>query len=239
MTEAKKAGEALPPLKSRLVDAMADMVNPQKTKTAKVPTKSGGSYQYKYESLDQVLAAVRPPLMERKIGLTQRQVWSENTGSFALETVVFDGSEEIVLDTRPMRDSPDAQASGSWETYMRRYALRSAFGLAGEDDDGAAAKGAAQGHRAAPAPKRPGKWDEFKRLKAEAVALGVRDESIKEWMNATFKKDMRSYTPGDINLCEAHVRQLIEDMKKLGAVTMDESMDEVQPDDDSKTQGIA
>ena len=78
MTEAKKAGEALPPLKSRLVDAMADMVNPQKTKTAKVPTKSGGSYQYKYESLDQVLAAVRPPLMERKIGLTQRQVWSEN-----------------------------------------------------------------------------------------------------------------------------------------------------------------
>ena len=71
------------------------------------------------------------------------------------------------------------------------------------------------------------------------MALGVRDESIKEWMNATFKKDMRSYTPGDINLCEAHVRQLIEDMKKLGAVTMDESMDEVQPDDDSKTQGIA
>ena len=131
MTEAKKAGEALPPLKSRLVDAMADMVNPQKTKTAKVPTKSGGSYQYKYESLDQVLAAVRPPLMERKIGLTQRQVWSENTSSYALETVVFDGSEEIVLDTRPMRDSPDAQASGSWETYMRRYALRSAFGLAG------------------------------------------------------------------------------------------------------------
>ena len=215
MTEAKKAGEALPPLKSRLVDAMADMVNPQKTKTAKVPTKSGGSYQYKYESLDQVLAAVRPPLMERKI---------------ALETVVFDGSEEIVLDTRPMRDSPDAQASGSWETYMRRYALRSAFGLAGEDDDGAAAAGAAQGHRASPAPKRPGKWDEFKRLKAEAVALGVRDESIKEWMNATFKKDMRSYTHGDINLCEAHVRQLIEDAKKIAAQSQ-------QPQEETPDEG--
>lgn len=226
MTE--KATEAPQGLKSRLVDAMADMVNPQKTKTAKVPTKSGGSYQYKYESLDQVLAAVRPPLMERKIGLTQRQVWSENTSSYALETVVFDGNEEIVLDTRPMRDSPDAQASGSWETYMRRYALRSAFGLAGEDDDGAA--GAAQGHRASPAPKRPGKWDEFKRLKAEAVALGVRDESIKEWMNATFKKDMRSYTPGDINLCEAHVRQLIEDAKKIAAQSQ-------QPQEETPDEG--
>lgn len=220
MTE-KNAAEATPCLKSRLVDAMADMVNPQKAKTAKVPTKNGGSYQYKYETLDQVLAAIRPPLIERKIGLTQRQVWSDNTNSYALETVVFDGTEEIVMDVRPLHDYPDAQSTGSWETYMRRYALRSAFGLAGEDDDGAAtvgagqARGASQGRQQAP--KRPGKWDEFKRLKAEAEAMGVNGDSIKEWMNATFKKDMRSYTPGDVNLCEAHVRQLIEDMRTIAA----------------------
>ena len=109
--------------------------------------------------------------------MTQRQVWSERTSSYALETVVFDEREEIVLDTRPMHDYPSAQDTGSWETYMRRYALRSAFGLAGEDDDGAAASA----HRAAqqtPAPKRPSKWAEFNRLKAEAVELGIAGESI-------------------------------------------------------------
>lgn len=219
---AEKKEEESTSLKARLVVAMADMVNPKKSNTAKVPTKSGGSYQYNYESLDQVLAAVRPPLMENGIGLTQRQVWSEHTSSYALETVVFDGDEEIVMDTRPLHDCPDAQATGSWETYMRRYALRSAFGLAGEDDDGAATVGAAQGSQPAPPPKRTGKWDEFKRLKAEAVAAGIREESIKEWMDATFKKDMKSYTPGDVNLCEAHVRNLICDKAKLDAKAADE-----------------
>lgn len=220
-----EAAEAPKNLRARLVDATAEMVNPTKSKEAKVPTKNGSQFTYHYESLDQVLAAVRPPLMKRSIGLTQRQVWSDNTNSYALETVVFDGDEEIVLDTRPLHDGTDAQATGSWETYMRRYALRSAFGLAGEDDDGAATL--PKGDRppvkpAAQQPKRPGKWDKFKALKAEAVALGVKDESIKEWMEATIAiegvpKDMRNYTPGDVNICEAHVQKLIDDMRAIKA----------------------
>lgn len=225
------------PLKARLVDAMADMVNPTKSKTAKVPTKGGG-YEYNYESLDQVLAAVRPPLVAHGIGMTQRQVWSERTSSYALETVVFDEREEIVLDTRPMHDYPSAQDTGSWETYMRRYALRSAFGLAGEDDDGAAAS-APRAVQQPSAAKRPSKWAEFNRLKAEAVELGIAGESIKEWMDATFRKDMRTYNAGDINLCEAHVRQLIEDMRKIRAQAPDgDALGVELPDGVRETQGI-
>lgn len=125
---------------SRLIAAMGEMANPSKSSTATVPTKNGGRYTYKYETLDQVLAAVRPPLIKNGIGLTQRQAWDEKTEQYVLQTIVFDEGHRETLDERPMMMPADAQARGSWETYMRRYALRSAFGLAGEDDDGKAAK---------------------------------------------------------------------------------------------------
>lgn len=127
----------------RLMDAMADMVNPQKSKTATVPTKSGGSYQYNYESLDEVLGIVRPALLKHGLMLSQGMRYHEPTESFVLETGVFDDDEKHILDTRIMPNCSDAQQAGSWETYMRRYALRTAFGLTGEDDDGAATIGKA------------------------------------------------------------------------------------------------
>lgn len=128
----------------RLIAAMGEMVNPTKSATAEVPTRSGGSYTYKYETLDQVLAAVRPPLIKNGIGLTQKQVWDETTQQYVLQTIVFDAENHRILDQRPILPFTDAQACGSWETYMRRYALRSAFGLCGEDDDGAAAQRASK-----------------------------------------------------------------------------------------------
>lgn len=123
----------------RLIAAMQEMTNPAKASVATVPTKRGGKYTYKYETLDQVLAAVRPPLLAHGIGLTQGQTWDGATGGYVLRTCVFDDDHDVELDKRPVPQMPDAQAYGSWETYMRRYALRTAFGLTGEDDDGAAA----------------------------------------------------------------------------------------------------
>lgn len=124
----------------RLIAAMGEMVNPAKSATAKVPTRSGGSYTYKYETLDQVLEAVRPPLIKWGIGLTQMQAWDEATQQYVLQTIVFDAENRRILDQRPIKPFDDAQACGSWETYMRRYALRTVFALAGEDDDGKTAK---------------------------------------------------------------------------------------------------
>lgn len=124
----------------RLMDAMAEMVNPTKGKTAKVPTKSGKEYSYQYESLDQVLDIVDPALHNHGLCQTQRQSWNDQCNSFVLQTLVFDDNEERIMDVRPLPSQPDAQKSGSYETYMRRYALKTVFGLAGEDDDGAATK---------------------------------------------------------------------------------------------------
>ena len=119
----------------RLMDAIAEMENPTKNAKANV-----GKFSYNYEQLDQVLDIIIPALRNHGLALTQRQAWSEAYDSCVLETVIFDESTETVMDTRPLPAQPDAQKAGSYETYMRRYALKTVFGLAGEDDDGAATK---------------------------------------------------------------------------------------------------
>lgn len=124
----------------RLMDAMAEMENPTKSKVAKVPTKSGKEFSYNYESLDQVLAVVRPALAAHGLMLVQGIKWHEPSNGYVLETGAMDENEVRIIDTRPMPSCNDAQAEGSWETYKRRYALRTAFGLTGEDDDGEATK---------------------------------------------------------------------------------------------------
>lgn len=132
MAEAKKDDRSF---NKRLMDAMAEMENPTKSKTADT-----GKIKYKYETLDQVLAVVRPALTKNGLAFTQSQRFDSSTGGFVLDTIVFDDGESRTMDSRPMPARSDAQQAGSWETYMRRYALRTAFGLTGEDDDGAATK---------------------------------------------------------------------------------------------------
>lgn len=127
MAETKKT------FNQRLIEAMSDMVNPKKSKTADT-----GKFTYNYETLDEVLAIVRPALIKNQMMLTQGMRWNQEVECFVLETGVFDADEKIILDTRKVPYCDDAQAQGSWETYLRRYALRTAFGLTGEDDDGAA-----------------------------------------------------------------------------------------------------
>lgn len=124
----------------RLMDAMAEMEN---------PTKSKQAYKYKYETLEQVLGIIRPALLKQGLMLFQSVKWRDEINGFILETGVFGENESRIMDERPFHTCDDAQAEGSWETYMRRYALRTTFGLTGEDDDGAATKGANNQNRTA------------------------------------------------------------------------------------------
>lgn len=187
----------------RLIAAMGEMTNPTKSATAEVPTRSGGRYTYKYETLDQVLAAVRPPLIKYGIGLTQKQALDEVTQQYVLQTIVFDAENVRILDQRPILPFTDAQACGSWETYMRRYALRTAFALAGEDDDGKAAKDYVTQKPRNPTdhplgnvtkPKKP--VDRRKKMLARVTQLrmtlmerGLSEEVLNAYLIATYEVD--------------------------------------------------
>lgn len=119
-------------LDARLCAAMGDMPN---------PVKDANAFKYKYEQLDQVLGIVQPALMAHGLFATQGMECSGE--GYELRTYVNDArgaSPRALMDCRPIRFTGDPQRDGSAETYARRYALKTVFGLCGEDDDGKAAK---------------------------------------------------------------------------------------------------
>ena len=103
------------------------------------PVKDTKAYNYRYETLDQVLGIVQPPLMERGMFARQCSTLHED-GQFILYTYIVDTVDDVAhcMDMRPLKYGDDQQRNGSFETYARRYALKTVFGLCGEDDDGAA-----------------------------------------------------------------------------------------------------
>lgn len=112
----------------KLREALQSMRNPKKDQTA-----NAGKFSYKYASLDAVLEIVKTALAEHELGL--RQGIRKRDDDWVLETCVFgDDGAWYIMDERPIFVSPAPQDQGSYETYMRRYALLTAFGLAGEDD---------------------------------------------------------------------------------------------------------
>lgn len=120
-----------------LTEASKVMNNPILDKVAKV-----GRFSYKYASLESILNAVKPPL--QTFGLMLSQGKTQINGRDYLVTKVISEWGELTLDTRPIAEKPDPHEEGSAETYAKRYANQSAFGLCGvEDMDGAIAHEAA------------------------------------------------------------------------------------------------
>lgn len=130
------------------VQATNALLNPGKSATAKVPTKSGGSYSYSYAPLPDIIDLVKPVLAE--YGLTVVQDVASIERGVGVTTCVWhrDGHVErfgpVVLSS-----AGDAQAVGSAITYLRRYGLCAALGIAAdEDDDGQKASGGGGASRA-------------------------------------------------------------------------------------------
>lgn len=122
---------------TRLAEAQAEMDQPVMDGVGHAG--KNGSRSYPYATLGSVRRSVFPPLNKRGMFLTQHF-----DGDNILVTEVCMGSETVVLDRRMVPLTGRPQEDGSAETYAKRYALCSVFGLAGvEDDDGASTSGAA------------------------------------------------------------------------------------------------
>lgn len=118
----------------------------KKTKTAKVQTRTGGNFSYKYADLGGISQSIKNALNE--CGLSYRWEFKDNAGKMEVTCLVShrDGHTETSTMDAAMDNSGaknDIQQKGSTQTYLQRYTLIGALGLstADEDNDGKGSPG--------------------------------------------------------------------------------------------------
>jgi hypothetical protein len=147
-----QTSEQINELAAALAAAQGEFPLIPKDCVAKVTTKAGGSYSFKYADLDTILATVRPVLSRHDLALmvdieTVRNEANERAMRATIRLVHSSGQWcqttglAIAIDADAYARQP-AQASGSAATYATRYAIEAALAIrASDDDDGAGASG--------------------------------------------------------------------------------------------------
>jgi hypothetical protein len=123
-------------LAAALAKAQVDFPAIPRTRTVNVRSTSG-TYSFDYAPLDVVLEAVRVPLAENGLAITQLL-----SGGELVTLLLHEGGG--VLESRikiPLEEGQRIQQLGSAITYLRRYSLLAILGISSEDDDDGAAEG--------------------------------------------------------------------------------------------------
>lgn len=128
-------------LAKALIAAKSEMEPLIAAQTAKVQTKSGGSYSYSFAELSDVYRTCESVLGRHGIAILQN-VWTSAETNYAVaETMLYHADSDQSFTgghiEMPARGTP--QEVGSAITYARRYSLVATVGLATQDDDGNAA----------------------------------------------------------------------------------------------------
>ena len=169
-------------LTKKYIAVLGDVDNPKKDKKADIK-----KYTYNYADLTQVLGIVKSACTAH--GLTVYQFTQIVDGCTYLCTAITDGDEERELAFSKMPEMADAQALGSWITYMRRYQLLIAFGLAPEDDDG---KRATEHQSQSGANYKRAMWEAIKAY-ANANGLDATEEANSVMRRADWKDTPEKY----------------------------------------------
>lgn len=139
-------------LANALAEAQAKMKSPARNRQVTVKTRTGGSYKFKYATLDAVIDSARAPLCANGLWFVQT-LGANPDGKYRLTTTLLHSSGQWISSETPLLvEEAGSQAFGSALTYMRRYALCAMLGIAAdEDDDG----NAGDGNEATPAKPAP------------------------------------------------------------------------------------
>ena len=151
--------EQINEIAAALAKAQGQMKNPKRDKTANIRTKSGATYSYSYVDLATVWEAIRKPLADNGLGVTQTEervlVGDANGANIFLRTLLLHASGQWIDSHHPLPDPTTIEPRewASFHTYARRYALSALVGIAPDEDDDA---NEAQKSEVAPrAPERP------------------------------------------------------------------------------------
>lgn len=130
-----------PKLNAALAKARAEMPAIPKTKTANVPTKSGGSYSFDYADIADMMNIVAPILAKNGLALNH-ELKVINGNLFLVTNLLHESGEERSSIVPVEKPGPRPQDFGSLLTYLRRYAGAAMIGVVTEaDDDGNLAQG--------------------------------------------------------------------------------------------------
>lgn len=115
------------------IRAQAEMPDIKKSKTANIPTKSGGSFKYSYADLAAIIPIVKKTLAEHDLGFAQDV--AEVNGNVAVYTRIYHSAGHVeVFGPVVLPAGTDAREAGSAITYARRYGLTAALGIAADED---------------------------------------------------------------------------------------------------------
>ena len=152
---AMSEGPMIGDLFGALAAAQAEFGDVERTLEAKV-NSAKASYVYKYETMADVLAAVRPALS--KNGLAVMQFPFTRANNVVVKTLLGHKSGAwIANDLSASIYGTDPQAVGSGISYVKRYALKSMLGISptsAEEDDGARAAGVGASDLPKPTPRK-------------------------------------------------------------------------------------
>lgn len=188
-------------LAAAYVAAQAELGDVAKGRTARVDTRSGPGYEYRYADLADVLGAVRPVLARHGLAVSQDIV----TAARCIEvttTLVHATGQTMTFGPLAFDAGGTPQQAGSAVTYGRRYALLAALGLATEDDDGATATQAATAARkpasgrTTPAGRATASMvteAQLRAIGAGFTALGITDRAARlAWVAAVVDREVDS-----------------------------------------------
>jgi hypothetical protein len=134
-----QSSDTIGEISAALVAALGEMTDVPKSHEAKVQTKAGPGYGYKYANLADSLSMVRPVLAKHGLAVMQVSSTPDQNTVLVTTTLLHKSGEWIMFFPLGMPNGRTAQETGSAITYARRYSLLSCLGLAAEDDDGASA----------------------------------------------------------------------------------------------------
>ena len=197
--------ENTPTAWARFIAAQADMANPVKTKEVRA-----GARRYSYEVLPDVLDIVKTALNAHGLALIQAVGPSDK--GWTLRTGVADENGPLWMDERPLDFPADDQVAASKQTYAKRQAIKTVFGIAGvdEDDDGQAAHEAAtmpvrgsESRSKAPSSPATGasatlsEKERFVALLGQCRQQGLDSVAIGKQVGATIGKASKDFTEAD------------------------------------------
>lgn len=188
-------------------------------------------FRSKYIDLTSVRMAIKEPL--HKNGLAIIQLPTTVDGHLGLTTRIIHKSGQWIEDTcQFLIDKPTMQGLGSAITYMKRYALGAATGIAEADDDGnEATKYPKSPIKAAPAPviapksvNAPASEAQRKMIFAASNDLGLDQIALKEFFfMVTEKSTSKEWNMADID----KLLKAMADFKKGKPVTGNFNVDDI------------